>query len=149
MHTNQPTKRELVNIIRSLISLTCKYSSNKELFFKKIMDIIHVDELKRLHIIDTDTMDCGDINIDKLNPEERVVYSLMDYGFTAQEINVICRHKSINSTYVKQYRIRKKLKGAASPEAVLVLLITCVFIYLLITISNSLLPDFIMHILPQ
>ena len=143
MHKNQPIKKEFLDIIRRLVGLSYRYSGNKELFYKKFTDLVHIDELKRLRIIDPDTLESDNKNIDKLNPEELEVYCLMCYGFKAHEINVICRHKSINSTYVKQYRVRKKLGGAASPVIVLVMSVTCILIYLLVTVLNSIQPGFV------
>lgn len=143
MYKNQPIKKEFLDIIRRLVGLSYRYSGNKELFYKKFTDIVHIDELKRLGIIDPDALESDNKNVDKLNPEEREVYSLMCYGFKAHEINVICKHKSINSTYVKQHRIRKKIEGAASPKIVLVMSITCILIYLLVTVLNSILPGFV------
>lgn len=129
--------------MRKLIDLSYRYSGNKELFYKKFTEVIHIDELKRLQIIETGAIETGHKNIDKLNPQEREMYSLMCHGFSAQEINVICKHKSINLTYVKKYRIRKKLKGTVSSEILLVMLITTILLYLLITALTQAGPIFL------
>lgn len=134
MQKNTSAPKELLSLIRKLIDLSYRHSGNKELFYRKFTEVIHIDELKRLHIIEPGAIESKHKNIDKLNPQEREMYSLMCSGFSAQEINVICKHKSINLTYVKKYRIRKKLKGAVSSEILLIMLIITIFLYLLITI---------------
>ncbi|RHV92961.1 hypothetical protein [Culturomica massiliensis] len=85
MQRNQLVTEEFFDFIQRQVGLSYRYSGNKELFYKKFTDLVHIDELKRLRIIDPDTLESDNKNIDKLNPEELEVYCLMCYGFKAHE----------------------------------------------------------------
>lgn len=117
-------------LIRRLINLAYIYS-DKELFHQKFMDAISINSLK-----DSEVVGMGDnalqiCHTEKLSDEEMEIYCLMRQGFTPQEMAVIYREKSLNAVYIKRHRLKKKLKGAASPEAVFVLLIQCLIFYII------------------
>ena len=48
------------------------------------------------------------------------MYTLIRQGFSAEELRVIYGMKSVNAIYVRQHRIKKKLKGTCDPEIVVV-----------------------------
>ena len=124
----QDISNKRLELIRRLIDLAYTYS-DKELFYQKFIETVHITSLK-----DSEVVNIGDHALqlpceNELSDDEVEMYCLMQQGFTPQEIAVIYKEKSVNAVYIKRHRLKKKLKGAASPEVVLVMLIQCVIAY--------------------
>lgn len=117
-------------MIRRLIELAYTYS-DKEIFYDKFIETVSIDSLKNSDILRIDAHAPNIPTEKELTVDEVEMYSLMQQGFTPQEISVIYREKSVNAVYIKRHRLKKKLKGAASPEIVLVMLVLCLIAYLI------------------
>ncbi len=107
-------------LIRRLIDLAYTYS-DKELFHQKFMEAININSLK-----DSEVVEMGDNVLqisctEKLSDDEMEMYCLMEQGFTAQEIAVIYKEKSLNAVYIKRHRLketqRSRLAGGCTDNA--------------------------------
>ena len=114
-------------LIRRLIYLayTC---TDKELFYKKFMKTVNIDSLKDSELVKISDYALQIPDDKNLSDEEIEILCLMQQGFAPQEIAVIYREKSVNAVYIKQHRIKRKLKGAATPEIVWVMLVLCLVV---------------------
>jgi len=122
-------------LIRQLIELAYTYC-DKELFYKKFMEAVSINSLKDSRIVVVDDHDLGPTAGKRLTENEAVMYSLMRQGFTPREITVICREKSINTVYLKQHRLKKKLGGRVLPEIVSVMLVISVIFWIILKLLN-------------
>lgn len=129
--SNQTDEKSKLALIRRLISLAYLYSDNGK-FYRRFTECINIASLRDHGIIEINNT-TGEMLLSK---NELELYSLMQYGFTPQEISVILGEKDVNNVYVKQCRLRKKLKGAAMPERVLVMFIVACIIYLVLTLCR-------------
>ena len=127
--TNERSKLRLA-LIKKLISLAYLYSDNGR-FYRKFTECINITSLKDQGVIEIDRAGEG-ISLSKKEVE---LYTLMQNGFTPQEISVILGEKDVNNVYVRQCRLRKKLKGKTTPGVVLGMLLVVLIIYFVLTIA--------------
>lgn len=96
--------------LQKLIKLAFTFETNKDLFYEKFVATIDVEALKEYGIIEVDSTN------PELTPQEAELYSLIEAGFTPEELCVIYKKKNLNSIYIKRHRLNKKLKGSCSLE---------------------------------
>lgn len=142
MSRSMTTSHQRFLFIRKLISLAFIYGHDTDLFHKKFVEMVNIKTLKRRQIIHPMNFIPNDEFIESLKDKgltewEIEICCLTELGFTAQELCVIYGLKNINSIYVKRHRIKKKLKGEASPEAALVILVLSLITYMLLLSFNS------------
>lgn len=134
----KPPSESSIALLKRLIRLASIYDNNRDVFFQKFLDVVHIDSLRKCRftelepttnsstLADVDTTPESIIEEDtvlvrtKLNAKEREMYTLIRQGFSAEELRVIYGMKSVNAIYVRQHRIKKKLKGTCDPEIAVV-----------------------------
>ena len=138
-------KNQESTFVRDLIQIASSFGHDKELFHKKVFEIINIDSLRERGIIQIeeallDESSRAVLQNNRLSDREFALCCLKQQGFSADEIKVMFGLKNIRSIYVKFSRLKKKMKdlllktgsldGAALPEAILVMLILCIIILL-------------------
>lgn len=124
-----------LELIRELMQIHFMFGHDAELFRRKFLKKIQINSLKERGIIEVgchllDDMFQKKITEKNLNPGEIELYCLKKQGFLPEEIAVMLGFKSKQSVHVKQSRIKKKLKGTATPEVILILLLFYIGVYL-------------------
>ncbi len=124
-------------MLRQLINLayTC---TDKELFYHKFRECIHIASLKKTGVLDVGNLMCGVPSVKKLSDTEIEMYCLMQLGFSPQEMAVVCGEKSINAIYIRRHRLLKKLKGRTSPEVVWGMAVFCMIVHFVLLSFNCL-----------
>jgi len=127
---------ERLGFIKELARIAYTFGHDDGVFRKKVFEFINIDSLKEKNVLSLDENSTNEeiriaINNNKLSKKEVELCGLLQQGFTADEITVILGLKNVRSVHVKQSRIKKKLKGEASPEIVLAMLIQCLLALLI------------------
>lgn len=147
MHKNN----QEIAFVRDLIRIASSFGHDKDLFRKKVFEIINIDSLRKRKIIQIeetllDENSRAVLKHNKLSDREFALCCLKQQGFSADEIKVIFGVKNIRSIYVKFSRLKKKMKvvsletgsldGAASLEAVLVMFIMSIIAWVVLKLLN-------------
>lgn len=124
-----------IELLKQITEICSKFGHNKDLFFRKISEIIRINALKEKQIIQIEESDFdGDIREaiknKRLSKSDLDMLFLMKQGFLYEEISVILGYKNVNSVYAKRSRLKNKLKGSGTIEVFVVMLITTLLIYL-------------------
>lgn len=94
--------------IRSLSDILYTYQRKPEQLCERLYEEMAVNKLLSYRVIE----DRSDEQFDpalKLNKKDRLLYLLVEDGFTPRELCVLMELNNMNSVYVKYHRIRKKL----------------------------------------
>lgn len=108
------------SLIVGLVGLAFTYEHDLEMFHKKFVQMVNVENLKRYKVIEVgeQVLQDGsyDLKVDPslLNSKELEMYCLTKRGFTSREMAVVYGMKNINSIYVKKHRLKKKLELSGS-----------------------------------
>ena len=132
---------ERLGFIKELAQIAYAFGHDDGVFRKKVFEFINIDSLKEKEVFCLNENSMNEeiwiaINDNKLSKKEVELCGLLQQGFTADEITVILGLKNIRSVHVKQSRIKKKLRGEASPEIVLVMLILCILAWIALKLMN-------------
>ncbi len=132
---------EPIGFVKELIRIVYAFGGNKDLFHKKVIEVLDVNSLKEKGIVQIEDGVLSErlrraLNEKKLSEKEYVLCCLWEQGFSPKEITLMLGLKNNRSVYVKQSRIKKKLRGEAAPQAVFVLLMISVTAYILLTLFN-------------
>lgn len=124
-----------IELLRQITGICSRFGHNKDLFFRKISEIIRINSLKEKEIIhiresefDRDIQEA--IKNNKLSKSDMDLLFLMQQGFLYEEISVILGYKNVNSVYAKHSRLKNKLKGCVTGDALAGVFIVTLIIYL-------------------
>lgn len=115
-----------LHLLRYLIDLSYTYKSDKDLFYKKFVETININELmKYWRIIDMSVPEelmrntSQAIEESCLRSKDIDLFRLLEAGFTPRELSIIYDLNNTHSIYVKCCRLRAKLKALESSPQVL------------------------------
>lgn len=125
-----------LGFVKELARIAYAFRHDDEVFSKKVLEFINIDSLKEKGLVSIDEYCLNEeiriaLDENKLSEGEFDLCCLLQKGFSAEEIAAILGLKSKRSVHVKQSRLKKKLKGTALPEAILVMLIQCMIFYII------------------
>lgn len=128
-----------IELLKHITGVCSKFGHNKDLFFQKISEIIRINSLKEKQIIkiketefDSDIQEA--IKNNKLSKSDTDLLFLMKQGFLYEEISVIMGYKNVNSVYKKRSRLKNKLKGSVTVEALTGMFIAALIVYLVLVL---------------
>ncbi len=106
--------RARLNYIHILIDTVYSFGNNSELLLTQLKKEMSVKKLLLYGIIKRRQTEACDPEL-KISEDDRLLYQLLQEGFSPRELCIIFSLNNINSLYVKHHRIRKKL-GLLSDE---------------------------------
>jgi len=98
-----------LNYIHILIDTVYVYGNNHELLSKRLKQEMSAKKLLLYGIIERKQTEACDPEL-KISEDDRLLYQLLQEGFSLRELCIIFTLNNLNSLYVKHHRIRKKLK---------------------------------------
>lgn len=101
-----------LEFIRQIAELTYMYGYNTDVFYRKICEMMHLDELKKNSVMDFN-FELEKYRflkkMDDLSMDDAEFYCLIKSGFSTRELSIIFGHGNPKSIYVKKCRLMKKI----------------------------------------
>lgn len=102
-----------LEFIRKIAELAYMYGYNTDVFYRRICETMHLEELKKNSVMDFN-FEMGKHRflkrMDDLSMDDAEFYCLIKSGFTTRELSIILGHRNPKSIYVKKCRLMKKIK---------------------------------------
>ena len=108
---NQELAENRLALLRRIIELGYTHEPCKDLFYKKVCDLVSIEELKRHPVVDFEAYREFHSQV-PLSKDDLEFYCLLEAGFLPRELSIIYGHANPVSVYVKKHRIMSKLKSA-------------------------------------
>jgi len=101
-----------LKLLRQIIELGYTLEPRKDLFYRKVCDLVGIAELKRHPVVDFEAYRKfhGQLPLSKSDLD---FYCLLEAGFSRRELAVVYGHANSISIYVKKHRIMSKLNAAS------------------------------------
>lgn len=127
--------------IREIAQIAFNYGHDNALFRKKVFEVLSVDSLVEKDVVKMEESILEEdmreaLKERKLSDKEFELCCLLEHGFSKEELTVILGLNNTNSIEVKKSRIKKKVKGEATPEAVLVMLIMSIIAWVVLNLLS-------------
>jgi len=111
---HQKLAHNRLELMRKIIEMSYVYEPRKDVFHRKVCDLVRISELKRHLIVDFESYCKRHAHL-PLSKSDLEFCCLLEAGFSHKELSIIYSHTNEHSIYVKKARIMKKLKAVSNP----------------------------------